>query len=74
MRDATAGKKVLRLKVGDRDITSEIDLGSDAMARKSTRGPAGKGFDQSLGISARDLEALCKDLLFKASGAGEVEP
>jgi hypothetical protein len=48
-----------------RDITAKIDLASDAAASKSTRGPAGKGFDKSLGATASDLEALCKDLLDK---------
>lgn len=58
LHDAAAGKKSIRLEVGARDITDELDLASDAAARKSTRGPAGKGFDESLGVSASDLEAL----------------
>ena len=52
LRNAAAGKKAIRLEVGDRDVTAEIDLDSDASANKSTRGPAGKGFDESLGVSA----------------------
>jgi hypothetical protein len=68
--DAAAGKKTIRLEVGDRDITSELDLTSDAAASKSTRGPAGKGFDKSLGVSASDLEALCKFLLSKFAETG----
>jgi hypothetical protein len=28
-----------------------------------SRGPAGKGFQESLGLTAKDLEALCKDLI-----------
>jgi hypothetical protein len=74
LRDAVAGKKVIRLEVGDRDITAEIDLASDATASKSTRGPAGKGFDKSLGVTAGDLEALCKDLLARSAAAGKGTP
>jgi hypothetical protein len=70
LRDGASGKRPIRLEVGDRDITGEIDLGSDATARKSTRGPAGKGFDNSLGMSANDLEAMCKDLFAKAAASG----
>ena len=70
LRDAAAGKKAIRLEVGHRDITSEIDLGSDASSNKTTRGPAGKGFDTSLGVFASDLEAMCKDLLAKGVAAG----
>ena len=74
LRDAAAGKKTIRLEVGGRDITGDIDLASDAMASKSTRGPAGKGFEKSLGVSASDLEALCKDLLGKPATTGEGAP
>jgi hypothetical protein len=74
LRDAAAGKKAIRLEVGGRDITGEIDLASDATAKKSTRGPAGKGFDQSLGVSASDLEKMCKDLLAEAVAAGKRSP
>jgi hypothetical protein len=74
LNDGAAGKKIIRLEVGDRDITGEIDLGSDAFAAKSTRGPAGKGFDKSLGVSANDLEGLCKDLLAKSVEPGRDIP
>jgi hypothetical protein len=74
LRDAAAGKKIIRFEVGDRDITVDIDLASDAAASKSTRGPAGKGFDKSLGVTAGDLEALCKDLLAKSAAAGKGTP
>jgi hypothetical protein len=63
LSDGAAGKKLIRLEVGGRDITAELDLASDASASKSTRGPTGKGFDKSLGVSASDLEVMCKDLL-----------
>jgi hypothetical protein len=74
LRDAAAGKKAIRLEVGARDITGEIDLASDATASKSTRGPAGKGFDKSLGVSASDLEALCKELLANEMATGKGAP
>jgi len=73
-RDGAAGKKSIRLEVGERDITAQIDLGSDSPINTTTRGPAGKGFDQSLGVSANDLEKMCKDLLAEASAAGKQSP
>ncbi|HET9624292.1 MAG TPA: hypothetical protein VFP84_23125 [Kofleriaceae bacterium] len=69
LREAAAGHKVIRLELAGRDISAEIDVATDAMASKSTRGPARKGFDTSLGASAADLEALCKDLLARGAEA-----
>ena len=63
LRDGAASRRSIRLEVRERDITSEIDLASDAAAKKTTRGPAGKVFDNSLGVTATDLEKLCSDLL-----------
>lgn len=74
LRDGASGKRAIRLEVGSRDITGEIDLESDAAATKSTRGPAGKGFDKSLGVSASDLEAMCKDMLANGVAAGRGAP
>jgi hypothetical protein len=74
LRDGASGKKAIRLEVGDHDIAGELDLGSDAAAVKSTRGPAGKGFDKSLGVSSNDLEGMCKELLAKGVAAGEGAP
>jgi hypothetical protein len=74
LRDGASGKKSIRIEVGGRDITGAIDLGSDAAATNFTRGPAGKGFDKSLGISATDLEGLCKGLLAQGVAAGEGAP
>jgi hypothetical protein len=74
LKDAAAGKKTIRLEAGEGDITGEIDLASDATASKSTRGPAGKGFDKSLGVSATDLEAMCKDLLDRTVAASKEAP
>jgi hypothetical protein len=74
LRDAAAGNKTIRLEAGGRDITDHVDLASDAAASKSTRGPAGKGFGKSLGVSASDLEALCKELLAAERGAAKGAP
>jgi len=72
LRDGAAGKTTIRLEIAGRDITGEIDLASDAAATTTTRGPAGKGFNRSLGISAADLERLCKDLVAEAVDASGV--
>lgn len=48
---------------GQVDITDQFDLGSIERAEKITVGPAGKGFDESLDISAPDLERLIRELL-----------
>jgi len=69
-KDGASGTRKLRLEVGGRDIAGDIDLASDAGATKSTRGPAGKGFDNSLGVTASDLESLCKDLLKSSPAPG----
>lgn len=55
--------KKIRLEIAGHDISDDIDLASDVDASKTTRGPAGKGFENSLGVTATDLEVLCKDLL-----------
>jgi hypothetical protein len=70
LRDGASGAKKIRLEVGGRDIAGELDLATDAGATKTTRGPAGKGFDKSLGVTAGDLENLCKDLLKSSSAPG----
>jgi hypothetical protein len=54
--------------------TGEVDLASDASTNKSRRAPASKGFDQSLGVSATDLEAMCKNLLDRGVAASEGAP
>jgi hypothetical protein len=69
--DLTGGTSLM-LEHNGKDITSDIDLGSDASATMTARGPAGKdGFSgtqggikgASSGITAQDLEALVKDLI-----------
>jgi hypothetical protein len=67
-------KQAIRLEAGGRDITAEIDLGTDASASKTTRGPPVKGFDKSLGVSASDLEALWKELLARGVNAAKGAP
>jgi hypothetical protein len=57
----------IRLELNQQDITGEIDMASDAAASKSTRGPAGKGFDESLGINSEDLDKLIKHKLTEAA-------
>ena len=57
----------IRLELNGKDITAEIDMSTDAAATKATRGPADKKFDESLGITARDLERLVKSLLTEAT-------
>jgi hypothetical protein len=65
------GQATVRLEVGGKDITGRIDLGSDALASKTTRGPAEKKYNQSLGVTSSDLERLCKDLIDSSIVAGE---
>lgn len=68
IEEAAAGTKKIRLEVGGRDIVDEVDLTSDRPEFAKTRGPAGKNFDESLGLTASDLEGLCKDLLNVSPG------
>jgi hypothetical protein len=65
------GSTTIRLESGGTDITGQIDLASDAGATKKTRGPAGKGFNESLGATAQDIEAMCKDLINQNAPAGK---
>ncbi len=53
----------IRLEVDGRDITKTIDLTTASTAEQVTAGPALKQFDESLGITATDLERLVRDLL-----------
>lgn len=63
LHEAATSRTTIRLEVAGRDITSELDIASDATAKKTTRGPAGKGFNKSLGVTGSNLEALVKELL-----------
>ncbi|MBK9034963.1 MAG: hypothetical protein IPL61_27485 [Myxococcales bacterium] len=58
------GQTKVRLVRGSNDgLADEIDLASDAGAIKATRGPANRVFNESLGITASDLEQLVEELL-----------
>jgi hypothetical protein len=65
LAQGSSGK--IRLELNGRDITTEIDMSTDAAATKATRGPADKKFDESLGVTAGDLERLIKSLLTEAT-------
>ena len=59
-----ANKEInVRLIENGSDITDTIDLRSAYRSSGVIRGPAGKGFEENLGISARDLESLVKELV-----------
>lgn len=49
-----------------KNITEQIDLGSVAGARSVTVGPEGKGFNESLGVTAGGLERAIKDAITEA--------
>lgn len=67
--DALAGKKTIRLETQGTDITDQLDLSTASGAHQVTVGPAGKAFDESLQITAPDLERLMKDLLMEAKAS-----
>jgi hypothetical protein len=68
---AVAGAKELRLELKRRvDISEQIDLTSASQASKVTVGPAGKEFNESLDITAPDLERLVKELVVGARKPG----
>jgi Holliday junction resolvase-like predicted endonuclease len=67
VRDAVAkaarGEAVVHLMIGKTDVTGRFDLASVNGATSKTRGVAEKQFEESLGLTAKDLEALTKDLI-----------
>jgi hypothetical protein len=70
---AARGGRPIRLVAGGVDITDGIDMSTVDASTAATRGPAGKGFDRSLGITADDLLRLVEDLVElerKSRGAG----
>lgn len=72
---AARGERGVRLVLNDVDITDTIDLSTVAESTAATRGPAGKGFDRSLGITADDLLNLVEGLVelelkHRAAGGG----
>jgi hypothetical protein len=73
----TSNPIVVKARARDRSMTTTIPVRSILPAtppRTNPRGPAGKGFDKSLGVSATDLEALCKDLLVEVAETGKGSP
>jgi hypothetical protein len=46
-----------------KDITSDFDLSSLERKNMKTRGPEGKGFDESLGMSPADLDTMVANLM-----------
>jgi hypothetical protein len=59
-----AGKVILEHQ--GRNITEQVDLGSVAHARSVTVGTEGKGFNESLGVTAGGLERAVKDAIADA--------
>jgi hypothetical protein len=67
LEEARSGATRIRLELEDKvDMIEKIDLESAAGAAKVTVGPAEKSFDESLGITAPDLERLMKSLVADA--------
>jgi hypothetical protein len=63
---ARGGRKVMLLegsKGAWKDVTGDFDLSSLARENMKTRGPEGRGFDESLGMSPDDLDAMVANLI-----------
>ena len=60
---ATRGGSSIRLRAGAVDVTDQIDLSTVEQSTAVTRGTSGKGFDESLGITADDLKRLVEELV-----------
>jgi hypothetical protein len=67
INEATAGGMRVKLLEGGRDVTDQVDLTSMQSASSATRGPANKPFEESLGLTAKDLDALINTLLVAES-------
>ena len=63
VREALASDKQVKLFKDGAEITPQIDVASIPGATAETRGPEGRGFDRSLGITLDDLNKLITDLL-----------
>ncbi|MCG8422589.1 MAG: hypothetical protein MJE77_32130, partial [Proteobacteria bacterium] len=63
LKEAASGKKRIRLIENGIDITDALEFGTAYRSSAVTRGPSGKGFNDHLGITARDLEILTKELI-----------
>jgi hypothetical protein len=49
-------------------VTGDFDLKSLDRANMKTRGPEGRGFDESLGMSQEDLDTMVTKILESAAG------
>jgi len=63
---ALTHKKQVKLFKDGTDVTSQIDVATIPGAVAETRGPEGRGFDRSLGITLDDLNELVAELLQQA--------
>jgi len=64
LRAGANGQAKIRLvRASDERLADTIDLATDATARKRTRGPSNRVFDESLDVTASDLETLFKELM-----------
>jgi len=63
LHEAASGGRKVQLFEGGKDVTGELDLASMHGKSNQTRGPEGKGFESSLGLSSTDLDAMIKKLL-----------
>ncbi|MCG8421407.1 MAG: hypothetical protein MJE77_26105, partial [Proteobacteria bacterium] len=63
LSEMAKGEAKIRLIEDGVDITDTIDFSTADSSSGVTRGPIGKGFGDHLGISARDLEVLIKELV-----------
>lgn len=64
LRAGANGEAEIRLvRASDEHLAEMIDLATDATAKKRTRGPSNRVFNESLEITATDLEALFKELI-----------
>ena len=68
---ARGGRKVMLLegsKGAWKDVTGDFDLSSLERKNMKTRGPEGRGFDESLGMSPDDLDAMVANLISTYAG------
>jgi hypothetical protein len=69
--NAADGGTDIRLDVNGVDMTEAIDLGSVRESTEATRGPANRGFKESVGITQKDLRSLMEELLQQARSAAK---
>jgi hypothetical protein len=76
LESAASGGPKVRLEIdGGIDITAKVNVVTAAGAKQSTFGPAvteGKAYDESLKVTARDLEELVKSLVADEAKRGDV--